>query len=134
MPRRTKSERFWCAVTSKIYCLSNSTNILEIKQKSAFIGGLVYLGWGTRTASLGTASAGCGAFVSAQTSSNSFSLTHCRTNNFVIDYKPQPRTQKLNPSYDGLNFWLGYTDSNRDIQSQSLLCYHYTIPQFAIII
>ena len=30
---------------------------------------------------------------------------------------------------DGLFFWLGNRDSNPNRQSQSLQCYHYTIPQ-----
>ena len=32
-----------------------------------------------------------------------------------------------------LFFWLGNLDSNQDKQSQSLLCYRYTIPQYFII-
>ena len=28
-------------------------------------------------------------------------------------------------------YWLGNLDSNQDKQSQSLLCYRYTIPQFS---
>ena len=41
---------------------------------------------------------------------------------------PQPNDEKSH-SYEWLVVWLGNKDSNPDIQSQSLLCYRYTIPQ-----
>ena len=36
---------------------------------------------------------------------------------------------KKAPAFASAFFWLGYRDSNPNIQSQSLLCYRYTISQ-----
>jgi hypothetical protein len=42
---------------------------------------------------------------------------------------PQPKSVAVYEFGEGAWIWLGNLDSNQDKQSQSLLCYRYTIPQ-----
>lgn len=46
---------------------------------------------------------------------------------YIIYRQNYKKTNKSEIFYNF--FWLGYPDSNRNRYSQSVVCYHYTIPQ-----